>query len=151
MIEIKRATLDKDTVEQLIKLSYLWEEEDITFGLHHNTESNLKEPCYIALDNNEIVGYIFGHYYDNEKVVSNDEGGIPIGEKCFDIDEIYIKKEYRNQGIGKKLFDKLEEEVKHNCKWLTLPTSTKDYKKILHFYSEVIGMTFHSAFLFKKC
>ena len=85
MIEYKKATLDKDTIEQLIKLSYLWEEEDITFGLHHNTESDLHEPCYIALDDKEIVGYIFGHYYNNEKVVAD----IIKGDKCFDIDELH--------------------------------------------------------------
>lgn len=146
MIDYKKAKLDKDTVDQLIKLSYQWEEEDITFGLHHNTESDLHEPCYIALDGNEIVGYIFGHYYNNEKIVAD----IAIGDKCFDVDEIYIKKEYRNKGIGKELFLRLEAEVKQEAKWLTLPTSSKDYKKVLHFYDEVVGMTFHSAFLFKK-
>ena len=150
MIKIEKAIFTDEVVEQLINLSIIWKEENITYGLIANTREDLKEPCYLAIDGNRIVGYIFGHYYDNEKKVSIEEGEIPIGEKCFDIDEIYILKEYRNQGLGKKLFDALEREVKGKANFITLPTSTKDYHKILHFYTEVVDMTFHSAFLFKK-
>ena len=149
MIEIKKATLTPEVVEELINLSALWVEENISYGLVKNSKDDLKEPCYIALDHNEIVGYIFGHYYNNEKKITIDNGVIPIGEKCFDIDELYIKKEYRHQGIGKKLYLEIEKEVKEETKFITLGTSTKDYKKILHFYIDELDMTFHSAFIYK--
>ena len=151
MIEIKKATFTDEVVEQLINLSHVWSKENISNGLIPNTKEDLKEPCYIATIDNKIVGYLFGHYYNNEKKVSLEKGGsIPIGEKCFDIDELYVLEEYRHQGIGKRLFDALENEVKKNTNYITLGTSTRDYRKILHFYIEEVDMTFHSAFLYKK-
>ena len=150
MIEIKKATFTDEVVGELIHLSHIWHEENITNGLVPNTKEDLKEPCYLAIDNNKIVGYIFGHYYNNEKKVSIECGEIPIGERCFDIDELYVLKEYRHQGIGKKLYLAIEKEAKEQVKFITLGTSTKDYRKILHFYIEEVDMSFHSAFIYKK-
>ena len=150
MIKYQKATFTDEVVAQLINLSHIWAEEDITNGLIPNTREDLKEPCYIALDDNTIVGYIFGHFYNNEKKVSIPQGEIPIGERCFDIDELYVLKQYRNQGIGKNLYLLLEKEVKDEVKFITLGTSTRDYRKIFHFYIEEVDMSFHSAFIYKK-
>lgn len=146
MVEYKKVTLDDNVVSQLIELSKLWAQEDITFGYVPNERSDLNEPCIVALEGDKIIGYIFGHYYDNEKKIAD----IAIGDKCFEVDELYVLKEYRSQGIGKRLFELMNEEVKDNVSFITLPTGTKDYKKILKFYVEITDMTFHSAFLFKK-
>jgi len=145
MIEIKRINVNEYS-DQLIELSKIWCEEDITNGLIPNEISDLKEPCYAAFDGNKIVGYVFGHYYNAEKKINT----IKEGSKCFEIDELYVLKEYRSQNIGRKLFKVVEEEVNKEAEYITLPTSTKDYKKILHFYIEMMDMTFHSAFLYKK-
>lgn len=145
-MEIKKVELNDDVVKTLLELSKLWEEEDITFGYIANNKDDLKEPCFAAIENDKIIGYVFGHYYDNEKKVAD----IAIGDKCFDIDELYVLKEYRSKGIGRKLFKAIENEVKDEAMYITLPTATKDYKRILKFYSEDMDMTFHSAFLFKK-
>lgn len=150
MIKYQKATFSDEVVDQLINLSHIWAEEDITNGLIPNTREDLKEPCYIALDNSKIVGYIFGHFYNNEKKLSIPNGEIPIGERCFEIDELYVLKEYRSQGIGKELYRLLEKEVESEVKFITLPTSTRDYRKILHFYIEEVEMSFHSAFIYKK-
>ena len=66
------------------------------------------------------------------------------------MDEIYVLPEYRSQGAGRALFSALEEYANGKASFITLGTSTKDYKKILKFYSEDNGMTFHSAFLIKN-
>ena len=145
MIEIKRINVNEYS-EQLIELSKIWCDEDITNGLVPNELSDLKEPCYAAFDGDKIVGYTFGHFYNADKKINT----IKEGDKCFEIDEIYVLKEYRSQGIGKKLFQAIEEEVHKEVEFITLPTSTKDYKKILNFYIEMMDMTFHSAFLYKK-
>lgn len=142
----EKRSLDENTIKELIELSKEWSKEDITYGYVANDESDLKEPLFVALDNNKIVAYIFGHFYETEKKTSY----IEIGSKCFDIDEIYVTKGYRNKGIGQKLFEMIEEYVKNKCEYLTLATSTKNYKKILHFYIEELGMNFHSAFLIKS-
>ena len=146
MIEYKKVTLDDEVVFQLIELSKVWAEENVTFGYVPNERSDLNEPCIVALENNKIIGYVFGHYYDNEKKVAD----IAIGDKCFEVDELYVLKEYRSQGVGKKLFELINEEVQDKVSYVTLPTATKDYKRILKFYVEMMDMTFHSAFLFKK-
>ena len=145
MVEIKRINVNEYS-EQLIELSKIWMEEDITNGLVPNELSDLKEPCYAAFDGDKIVGYTFGHFYNADKKINT----IKEGDKCFEIDEIYVLKEYRSQGIGRKLFQAIEEEVHKEVEFITLPTSTKDYKKILNFYVEMMDMTFHSAFLYKK-
>ena len=142
----KKAKLDEDTLTQLIDLSYLWEKEDITYGLRHNEKSDLKEPCFIAIDNNKIVGYVFGEYEVNETHSSFAN----IGDKFFYISELYVHPLYRNKGIGKTLYNLIEEEVKDKVDFITLGTATKDYKKILNFYVDGSGMSVHSSYLFKK-
>jgi len=44
----------------------------------------------------------------------------------------------------------MEDKVRENCKYLTLATSTKNYKAVLNLYIEELGMDFHSAFLTKQ-
>ena len=147
MIKIVKAVMDDDIVAQLIELSVLWANEQVTYGLIPNTREDLKEPCFLAMDGDKVVGYTFGHVYENDMKGP----AAPIGDPCFMIDEIYVLPEYRSQGIGKRLFEAIEEEVKSSVTSITLSTSTKDYQKILKFYAEEVGMTFHYAFLFKKC
>ena len=146
MVTIKKIKLTPENVKQLIELSRVWMNEDITNGLIENEENDLKEPCFAAFDGEKIIGYAFGHYYVRESKLSS----VPVGSKCFELDELYVLKEYRSQGIGKALFEAMESEIKKEADYLTLPTSTKDYKRILHFYIEEMGMDFHSAFLTKK-
>ena len=145
-MKYKRATFDEETVKQLIDLSYVWEKEDITWGLRHNTKDDLEEVCYLALDKNRIVGYCFGHYSTNDKQTQYAD----VGERFFFISEIYVLPEYRNKGTGKKLFKLIEDEVKNEVTCITLATATKDYQRILKFYAQDLNMVFHDAFLFKK-
>ena len=146
MIEIRKTDLNEEVVSRLIELSKIWDKENITGGYRANEKSDLYEPCYIALDGNKIVGYIFGHYQVRETKI----GQIEVGTEVFYVEELYVIKEYRSLGIGKKLFKALEKEVKEKVKFITLSTSTKDYKRILKFYDEDLGMDFHSAFFIKE-
>ena len=146
MIEYRRATLSEEDISQLIQLSIDWEKEEVTGGLRSNTKDDLHLPMYLALDNNKIVGYIFGHFYNRETKLWD----IEIGTKCFDVDELYVAPNYRSQGIGKKLFSLLEEEVKKETQYMTLGTSTYDYRRIFKFYISEVGMSFHSALFLKK-
>lgn len=146
MIEYRKATLLEEEIAQLIQLSIDWEKEEVTGGLRSNTKDDLHLPMYLALDNNKIVGYIFGHFYNRETKLWD----IEIGTKCFDVDELYVAPNYRSQGIGKKLFSLLEEEVKKETQYMTLGTSTYDYRRIFKFYISEVGMSFHSALFLKK-
>ena len=146
VMTFKFIKLDDKYISELLSLSAKWEEENITNGYHKNVESDIEEPIVIAIDNNKIVGYCFGEFYIEKSTFSY----IKPGSKCFRICEIYVLPEYRSQGIGKKIIDMLMDKVKNDCEYTVLSTSTKDYKKILKFYIDDVGMEFHSAFLIKK-
>ena len=145
MIEIRKAELTEPVVERLIRLSELWMEEGCSFGMVKNTREDIKEPVFAAFDGVEIVGYAFGHFYTPDKMTSC----IEIGSRCFSVDELYVLPEYRSQGVGRRLFRALEAEARQNAAYLTLSTSTKDYKEVLKFYIEDNEMFFHDAFLIK--
>ena len=98
MFEIKRIS-PFDYSEQLIELSKVWAEEDITSGLVPNGVSDLNEPCFAPFNEERIVGYAFGHFYEAKKKIN----AISPGCKCFEINEIYVLKEHRSKGIGKRL------------------------------------------------
>lgn len=136
---------DKETIRRLIELSKKWQEENCSYGILANTEDDITPPLCVAMENEEIVGYIFGHYY----VTKQQTSCIPVGCQCFSVDELYVLPEYRSQGIGRELFARMETDVRSSCAYLTLNTSTKDHRKILHFYVDELDMRFHSAFLFK--
>ena len=144
-MKISKTKLDDATLKQLIDLSLIWEKEENVYGYRANRKDDIEgNDIYIAQENGKIIGYLFSHEEKAEKLSSV----IPSGSKCFEIMEIYVKKEYRCKGIGKKLFSALEEDS--DCDYLILATSSKNYKSILHFYIDEIGMNFHSAMLYKK-
>ena len=146
MIQYEFRNLDNDTTRQLIELSKLWVEEDCSYGMVVNEAEDLQAPVAVALDGDAIVGYCFGHSYVQEQRKSYMEAG----KTGFELDELYVLPQYRGLGIGRELFRMIEREVGKTCSFLTLATSTKNYKAILKLYIEELGMNFHSAFLFKN-
>lgn len=61
-----------------------------------------KGTVWVAVDNNKVIGYLAG----------NIEGKPSYATKSLsELDTFYINKEYRNQGIGKRLV----EEFKNQC------------------------------------
>ncbi len=146
MPEIRKIELTDDNVTQLIRLSELWAEEGCSFGMVKNTREDLKEPVFAAFDGDRIVGYAFGHFYTTEKKTSC----IEPGSRCFELDELYVLPEYRSQGFGGRLFRAIETDARAEAEYVTLSTSTKDYKRVLKFYVEDNDMFFHSAFLIKS-
>ena len=135
--------------DELLEMSEEWEKEFSTFGYLKNEVKDLEnQRLIIALDtdNNKVVGYLYGHKY---KTI-NDSSTIPKKSNVFELEEIFVKKDFRSKGIGTLMFNALEEKIKkEGITYITLTTSTKDYKKILHFYIEELGMTFWHARLFK--
>ena len=146
MIEICKITLTEDRVAQLIALSQTWMDEGCSHGMRANEREDLKEPVFAALDGEKIVGYAFGHPYIKEKKTDT----VPVGSQCFEVDELYVLPAYRSQGLGGRLFAMLQDYAKTQGDFLTLATSTKDYRRVLRFYAEQNGMEFHSAYLTKK-
>lgn len=136
--------------DELIEMSDEWEKEFSSFGYLKNESKDLEnQRLIIALDTdtNKLVGYLYGHKYKTR----NSSATIPQDSKVFELEEIYVKKEYRSMGIGTTMFKAMEEKVKEEgISYITLTTKTKDYKKIFNFYIEELGMTFWHARLFKE-
>ena len=135
--------------DELIEMSGEWESEFSTFGYLKNEAKDLEnQRLIIAIDTStkKPVGYLYGHKYKT----MNASATIPKNSNVFELEEIYVKKMYRSRGVGTLMFNAIEEKLKNeNIDYITLTTATKDYKKILHFYIEELGMTFWHARLFK--
>lgn len=148
MYKIEKVILTKPIMKELINLSNRWKEEAISHGIVTNTKKDfVGKDIYVAYNlKNRIVGYLLCSYFVEEKQTPT----IPKGSKTCYVDELYVEKRYRCKGIGKLLFEKMQNDIKDRCEYIELVTSTKDYKRIIHFYEDIIGMNFWSASFFKK-
>ena len=144
---IKEIELSEDIINVLITLSEEWEKENSCYGYRKNTIDDIEgNRVFVAEENDEIIGYLFGH----KDITKEDTTIYKNNEDFFEIEELYVRKDYRSQGIGSKLFKYVEEELKDDIQLIMLSTATKNYKAILHFYIEELGMEFWSARLFKR-
>lgn len=144
---IKEIKFSERIAIQLIALSKEWEQENSCYGYRRNNSDDLKNKrIFVAADGDLICGYLFGHNSTTEK----DTSIYKAGTEYFEIDELYVKSQYRNCGIGKKLFQYTEKAVSPDVNIMMLTTATKNFRAILHFYIDELGMDFWSARLFKK-
>ena len=147
-MEIKEIKPSKEEIDELINLSIFWEKEDITFGYRKNDINDIIDKrVFVAKESNKIIGYIFA----KEGIAKNHGSIMPDGELYFGIEEIYVIKEKRSYGIGKRLMEYVKNVAKEEkYKYIFLTTSTKDSNKILDFYINKCDMTFYCAHLVEK-
>ena len=146
MIHIKREALDEALTARLIELSRCWAEEGCSHGIVANEAEDLHAPLWIARDGETVVGYAFGHCYTAERKT----GYVLPGSRCFELEELYVHPQRRSEGIGRALYQAVRTDIREEADYLTLATSTKDWQRILSFYTEELGMDFHSAFLMQS-
>ena len=72
------------------------------------------------------------------------------GTPCFEVEELYVVPERRSQGVGRALFEQVSQIVSAEAQYILLSTATKNWRAILHFYIDELGMTFWNARLYKK-
>ena len=141
------AQLTDSLLKVLIEFSEDWEKERSCHGYRANERSDIEgNRIFIAEDGGQIIGYLFGNHVNSK----NSSSIMPEGTPCFEVEELYIIPSRRNSGIGSALFRFVEEQVKDRAEYLLLSTATKNYRAILHFYIDEVGMQFWSARLFKK-
>ena len=146
-IRITETDLTEEVLDELIRMSEDWEKENSCHGYRKNDKSDIDgNRIFLAYDGDTVIGYLFG-YAEKSKESSSI---MPDGTPCFEIEELYIRPEYRNHGIGRKLFDYVENTVRGEVDYLMLSTATKNWKAILHFYLDELDMDFWSARLFKR-
>ncbi len=146
-ILIEETELTEEVLEVLIRMSSDWEAENSCHGYRENEKADIEgNRIFLAKDGADVIGYLFGHREVSEKATSI----MPGGTTYFEVEEIYVKPEYRKKGIGKRLFSSAERVVKNEAGYIMLSTATKNWKAILHFYLEELEMEFWSARLFKK-
>ena len=134
-------------IKRLLELSLMWEKEESCYGYRANTEDDFQD-CYIlAAYDDELIAYIFG----KEEIQDKQTSVIDKNMHYFEIEELYVHPLYRSHGIGKQLMESLEKELKKKgLEMMVLSTATKNWKAIMHFYIDEIGMNFWSAKLYKR-
>ena len=140
--------LNDELLEKLIAMSEAWEAENSTYGYRKNDRSDIEgNRIFLAERDGEILGYLFGHEEKSERASSV----MADGTLYFEIEELYVVPSHRSKGVGRMLFQDVEQAVKAvGIEFIMLSTATKNYKSILHFYIDELGMDFWSARLFKK-
>ena len=146
-IVFKKENFSLELVDKLIPLSKDWISEEISYGIVENTVDDfLDKDIYVVYHEDKIIGYLLG----KSSIDTKGNSAIKKDSIVYNIEEVYIIKDYRNKGIGKALFKFVEEEVCKSNDYIDLITSDKDYKRILHFYIDELGMSFNNAYLVKK-
>lgn len=140
--------LNDELLEKLIAMSEVWEAENSTYGYRKNDRSDIEgNRIFLAEQDGEILGYLFGHEEKSERASSIMVDGTPY----FEIEELYVAPSHRSKGVGRSLFSYAEQAIKAaGIDFIMLSTATKNYKSILCFYIDELGMDFWSARLFKK-
>ena len=146
-MEIRKIDIKSPYINQLIDLSIEWEKEDSCQGYISNNIDTFKDKeIYVMLHGDKVIAYLFGYFEKSQRknTVQN------LDDVIFEVDELFVIKEYRNKGIGKELYEFVENDIRNKTSLILLSTATKDYKKILHFYIDELGLTFWNARLFKR-
>lgn len=148
IVNIQERTLDGRLSSILLSLSADWETEGSCWGYRKNTAEDLENRrVWTAEQNGRVIGYLFGLMETSKRSSSV----MPESTPYFEIEEIYVCPEERNQQIGKRLFQAAEEDLRQEgqAAFVMLSTATKNWKAILHFYLDELDMTFWNARLFK--
>ena len=134
-------------LEVLKQMSADWAAENSCRGYYANDESDIRgNRIFLALEGDTPVGYLFGQVTRAERTSTVIEENTPY----FEVEELYIVPGWRSRGVGGALFRYAESQVKQDAEYILLSTATKNWKAILHFYIDEMGMDFWSARLFKK-
>ena len=144
---VREAAADEKTLALLIGFSEEWAAENSCYGYRANEKSDIEgNRIFLAEEDGEVVGYLFGRLCRSEQMKSI----MPEGTPFFEVEELYVVPDKRCRGYGAGLFRYVEDAVKTEAGYIVLSTATKNWKAIFHFYLDELEMTFWSARLFKK-
>lgn len=141
---VRSATL-KD-LPALMALSEQWAQEGITYGYSPTTRKEfLACHCWVAEADGEVVGYACG----KARMADQDTNTQKAGDRYFDLMELYVRPDSRDQGIGRLLLARVEDEARRKgLPQLQLNAANLDSAPLLQFYLRE-GMEVHHIRMFK--
>lgn len=146
-MRIYEAELTDACLKQLTAFSRAWEAEDSCRGYRANERSDIEgNRIFLAEGEEGVLGYLFGHIEASKSASSV----MPEGTPYFEVEELYVIPAARSRGIGGALFRHASEAVRGDTDYIMLSTAAKNWRAILHFYIDELGMEFWNARLFKK-
>ena len=120
-------TIDKDQLDQLHPH---YRDKMAILDLIEVNENNGK--CYLAIENNKAVGLIMG-------IVSTYDENDYLDYKCpktGEITELIISKNIRNNGIGQRLMEKMENYFRSiNCEYVSVDVFAYN-EQAINFYKK---------------
>ena len=140
--ERERAYLDG-----LLALSRAWADEHCCPAYDANEVTDfLGRDLFVALDGEKVAAYALGDIRTLKEETSYNK----VGERAFELDELYVAPAYRSLGVGKRLYRYLESEVRGSVDLIGLTATSYRYEDLLRFYIDGLGMAFNHALLVKR-
>ncbi len=133
---MKYEIMNKEDALEIEKLQEDWSREDITYGLVVETVDKINDKltpyCFIAKDEENTIGYIMAEIkFDNKNCV------FPLGVNYLFVNDLYVSKEYRSQGIGRILLEIVEKKAQEDgIEFVLLSSATKDSEAVRKFYTK---------------
>ena len=133
-MKIQRANLDD--IDAIISMQLCLAIEDVIYGYEADTDEDWQgrdlEWVYMARHEGKAAGFIYGaeRPYKNECVFTEKS-------RILEIVELYVCPEFRHDGIGKQLVEKIISKAKsQGYSHLRLYSSAKRFDDILKFYRD---------------
>lgn len=138
-------------IDEILRLDKQWDQENIAYEFIYVSREEFIadlehfQPYFLVAESDEgIVGYINGSVH-----LSQGLAVIPEQERYLEIENIYVKPDFRNRHLGGKLMDRLLEVAEQNgIQRFLVATDSKDMDKVLNFYRRH-GFTPWSVQMFK--
>lgn len=145
--DVSEVELTDAICARLIELSQTWEAEDNCYGYVANTRADIEgHRIFVARAQGEIIGFLLSSMHTAHNIHSI----IPDGTEYFEIDELYVAAEHRGSGAGAALFKCAQQAAGEVAEYMMLGTASKNWRAVLHFYIDHMGMDYWSARLFKR-
>jgi len=138
MQQVRIRACTPDDIDGVIALERQWEQEEIAYGNFNPMSREAyvaileRFPAYflVAESDGQLVGYIHASvHHDNPVEV------IPAQELYVEIEDIYVKPDYRDRDIGGALLEQVFAAARQQgIQRFTVATLSKDTDRILKFY-----------------
>ncbi len=131
----------------LLALSREWAEEGITYGYTPTGEEAFAGyRCWASEMDGEVVGYAAGTVETAQRSTEIQQ----TGDHYFELEELYVRPDCRDKGIGHLLLERVEREARQEgLAQLMLNAANKSHDPLLRFYLRE-DMKPHSFRMFKK-